>query len=308
MNIRICNFLVALAFFCSCEKDIELDLQEEQKLVLLSNFSPDSLFQLYLSTTVPVVSSGNNQVGYPDDAVIQLYEEGLYAGDFVYQPGNEESVPRYVLDKIPDARTSYSITVNTPTFTPLSASGFIPQRVGIEELEVRSVMVEPGNDYFDFVNIVVQLKPAFEKPDPSYFHLLAWRNIIQFQIVNGDTLTRMFRENVASLLSEDKRHTNLFHESGVLFDNEVFDISPMGLTVFLTTFYDAETELKTPVYVELRHVSEDYYLFHKSVGEQEIDNFRESVLATQPVLIHNNVSGGIGNFSGYNVAVDSVGW
>ncbi len=281
-------FVLALAY--GCEKKIELDLPEEQRLVLLSNFSPDSLFRVSLATTLPINDDTIVQFpDYPANANIQLFENGSYVDDLTYEPGVGYMLPSYVLNFKPKEKANYSITATVPGYPSVASSNRIPSAVGIEGLEEVFIdEVEYIPDVFDYF-VSANLKIEDQTDTLEYFHLLAW------QKVDG-RLESVFIYPFENLGQE------ILHEDGFLFNSNDLSSSSKSIEVGFNFTYYSNTE-RSPILIELRNVSEDYYRFHESVGEQEFSALNtQTVLSTEAYFIFNNIEGGIGNFSSYSSA------
>jgi len=302
--------LLSIICFFACEKEIELDLRGQEKLVVFSNFTPDSLFKLHLSTSF--VNTDNNVAPtYPENATIQLFENGTYLENFIYQQNDPDEIPFYYSNVNPRVGVEYSIIADAGNHPTIKSNNIIPKKPIIENHQlVTSVLIECDEFSGVFENTTVaRLKLPHDDAQPKYYHLRTWRNLTFFDIIGNDTIT-IFSYPVALLLTlpNNVDHTLTEHEPNILFSSKVFAESPEGIEISSTFFFKPDSELRTPIYLEIRQVSEDYYLFHKSVGEQESNSSSTVSLPSRSVIIHNNIDGGIGNFSGYNVTVDSLAW
>jgi Domain of unknown function (DUF4249) len=305
------RFAVKLFFGCvllglvACEREIELDLPVEQKLVLLSNFSPDSMFRVSLSASILINNASAQEPEYPADASIQLYENEIYIGDFVYRPGNALLVPAYILGVKPKPGSSYSIRASTPSYPAVSASNIIPPPVAMgpllaDDISVMEDDTRPG--VFSY-QLFTALAASVSQDTQQYFHVLAWRNMVE---VSNGVVISTYKRPLGISFGVNIPLTAIQHERGYLLDATAFRAETNGIPIRISFQHNSNTEWKTPVYVELRHVSQDYYRFHKSVGEQELIAPEQSLLSTEAYFIHNNIKGGIGNFSGYSMVLDSL--
>jgi len=302
----ICLFLFA------CEREIELDLPEQQKLVILSNFAKDSIFRLQLSTTRAITNS-NDQISYPEQAVIKLFEDDNYIEDLTFQYANTVNFngPFYFSTHTAKEESKYTIEAEVTDFPIATAHNTIPSYHPIEQFELiasTSRQAPQDPDIIDY-QLSANFKIAPTGGEQMYFHMRAFQHIDFYSIINNDTIYERFGSfELDPMISNDINHLDLLHESGILLNSTIFEDHPEGIKLdfFLSIF--PVLERKSPIVIELRRVSEDYYLFHKTVGEQEVSNLAESLLATQSVMIHNNIIGGIGYFGGYNIALDSLIW
>jgi hypothetical protein len=298
-------FGCVLLGFVACEREIELDLPVEQKVVLLSNFSPDSMFRVSLSTSIPINNTTVQAPVYPSDAIVQLYENEAYVGDFDYRSGDTLVLPAYVLNVRPTQGSNYSIRAFTPSFPTVSASNRVPAPVAMEPLMANDISVMEDNTrpgVFSY-QLSTTLAATVSQDTQQYFHVLAWRKIV---VVNNGVVISTYKRPLDISFGVTISIAEILHESGYLLDAAVFRAETNGIPIRLSFSYNSNTEMKSPVYVELRHVSVDYYRFHKSVGEQELTANEQSLLSTEAYFIHNNIKGGIGNFSGYSAVIDSL--
>lgn len=296
--------------FVGCEEDIDLKLPPQDKLVVLSNFAPDSLFRLYLSTTVPITGNDNNTIKYPENAKIQLFEDDHFVQDFIFQAGTLNTLPYYFINIKPKTEVVYSISATVTGYPSVKSNNTIPVIIPIEHIELtssmyREVLQVPGLKEY---SVKTELIISKDNSDAEYFHLKAWRNIVNYYVLNSDTIKEYVREELPILISDEFQHADIMHEPGILFEYQTFQEKPGYMAIDFLFFHHPDFEIKAPIYMELRHINRDYFLFHKTVGEQEVSNLGESILSTQSVLIHNNIEDGVGNFSGYSVSIDSVSW
>lgn len=296
-------------FFSACEKEIQLDLPQQEKLVVFSNFTPDSLFRVYLSTATPK-SNANSFPLFPQNASIQLYENESLLGDCTLQnTPDQNGLPHYTLNAFPKEEASYRLEVSVPNYPSVKAKNTIPKVVAIERLERKFLTEEKqpyDNESIYFMDASLRFTPQTE--EAQYFHLIVYREVVNYTVWGTDTIKNTFRETL-ELFPPKFEHTPLFYEPGFVFQNTAFkDSRPAIIDLSFQFNHYPDNELKSPIYFELRHVSEDYYLFQKSLEEQDISAFRQSLLFSEPVLVYNNIEQGIGNFSGYSAAIDSLYW
>lgn len=311
MKIKYLFFSLVLALlFFACEEDIQLDSLENKKLVLFANFQPDSLFKLSLSTSIPIGSADSLLVQYPSDARIQLFKDGEYLSDFEFVPFTRDQVrPFYTHEHRAEAGAIYSIKAQYQNYPMLSASSTIPTPPQLQAMKV--LEWEELNDntnpdlyfYFGKVKLPLDLPSA----TTTYYHLLVKQQIIRYNVVGSDTVKNSRIVNLFSRLPKVQR-PNLQLEPGHLLESSEIAADNSAIEVDFNFGIDRSFELKGPIYFELRHVTKDYYLFHKSREEQDLANSQQSILYNDPVLIHNNIEGGIGLFSGYQASTKRLTW
>lgn len=299
--------------FVACEKDIDLNLPAQNRLVIFSNFTPDSIFQLHLSTTRPIDNTQSSFDLYPADASIQLFENGNYVDDFVFQPDPFPAslTPFYSLNKKPDPEAEYSIVATLPGLPDITAKNNIPSPVNIDNFVFIDTFGRSAPDNQDVINyrFDTRLEMNTRNLSTGYLHLKAWRYSIfyEYDYYTGDSTKISFYEPLDFNLPSELQKIDVLHEDGSIVDINRISQSD-GIDISFSFLFFRGFEVESPIYLEVRHVSEDYFLFHKTVSEQEVSSFRESFLTTQSVLVHSNIEDGLGYFGGYSVQVDSVSW
>ena len=127
----LCFFSLLLLW--RCVDPVELDLQHDPKIVVLSqNFSVGTPLEIILSQTRPLFSEGNQ---YINDATIHITQDGKPVGELHYVP---ESDGKYGTEArlIPQAGLSYGISIDAPGLPSVKASNTIPQQVPIKKLKI----------------------------------------------------------------------------------------------------------------------------------------------------------------------------
>ena len=307
-----------LIFFCflftflftACEEDIALDFSGKKKLVLLSSFQPDSLFRVSLSTSIPVGSANLTQAEYPDDVQIQLFEEDQYLGDLIFAPLSRNVFsPYYYSNHQPQPGVTYSIKASHKDYPTITASNQIPPAPEIRRIELIDLrdFEDPSNLDFHFYTAKANVILGAQNSEPRYYHLLVQQEVFDFEIIGNDTLKYPVRIDLDVQLPRIGDLV-LFTELGNLFSSTQLMGNRRQFEMVLEFFLSESIELKGPIYVELRQVSKDYYLFYKTLEEQDVANFRQGVLYDESILIHNNINGGIGNFGAFNTTIHTLEW
>ncbi|MFK7806575.1 MAG: DUF4249 family protein [Saprospiraceae bacterium] len=292
-NVSVLLFVCSLVFFFSCEEEETLDFSEDKKLVLLSNFSPDSLLRVSLSTTIAINGAFGTTTNYPNDAVVEFFEDGIFKEQLSYHSGNDLIAPFYFSNFNPKIESNYLLQAKVNDFREIESRGKVPPVVNIQSLSLTdSTVVEDANILGRLIyNLSVELLLENILDTTQYFHLKAYR------FINGKT-------RACNLSTAEGTGTPLLHESGVLLRSS--DFQQGELNVGIDFIFNENIESKSPIYLELRHTEENYYRFHKSIGEQEAFSANQSVFSSEVFFIYNNVENGLGNFSGYSAVLDSL--
>ena len=294
-------FLFITTFLVGCTGTIDLDLpQNEEKIVAFSNFKVGSLIEFQISKSHSIVEANN--IVYLNEANIELYANGnfleviplIFDGENGDQPKFKSTTVRPVSD------VEYTIRVDAENLNSIEAKAIAPTKIPLNSLSIDNVnkTQKPASMLIDYD---FDLQFDFEDPidTKNYYHLIASHRI---------TL-QMGMQKVVPGLKFEKSVNSPFEyithfEEGILFTDESFN----GENVILELpSYFSEDEILTidDVLLELRHVSKDYYQFHKSYSLQK-ESFEIIAPFSEPVTIFNNIEGGYGNFSGYSSSSNFV--
>ena len=296
---RICTLGSILLLFLSCEGPRLPFEDTDPKLVIFSEFTSDQTLQVQVSESRGIPDDTGIQ-RYVPDATVNLYQDGAFLETLVLEDG--EYPPFYTSRFFrPQPNIRYTIRVEAPDFDPVQAQSSIPDRIPIMHLEISGVELRPQEEgrtvnYHYLVTIDFQ-DPAGEI---NYYHL----NFIQRLITTkpseegGVPDDRLIKAGFSSL------NHDVFipgQEGGVLFSDDAFDGENLSQG-FPLQFELQNTEHLGKLLVELRSVSDDYYLFQTSVTRQK----GPGVPVQGEAPVYNNIENGQGIFAGYNISLDSI--
>jgi len=165
------------------------------------------------------------------------------------------------------------------------------------------------NDVVDstVINYIFDLSIEIEATQnlPTYYHLDVYYEWVSYVVNQSDTI-RTYNGDFTSIILEDPESSfgGLKHfTKGILFKQESEKKLILNFKTRTPNPVFSEQDIFDKLYVDLRTVSEDYYLYHNKLTRQyEYDG---DVL-NDPVLLHNNVNNGYGIFAGYSLTRDSV--
>ena len=306
--------MVVLLFLglSSCLEPIDIPVPEQTpQAVAIANFNPDDFIRVFVSREKSVNSTDSTI--YITDASVGILLNDRVQGRFTFVPAKGEypNAPYYRSNFKPRSGRSYTLAVEIPDNPPLLATNSIPTPVPIEEIEVDSVVVDyPFLDRTTAVYTFFGKIKIFDPPGVDNFYHLAevLVPIDWYSLSQGDTCCIQFnrdtiRSPVSILDSQDPAFLALIQEDGFVFTDRDFDGEAKRIPYRSAVTVNTGFELVSRLQVELRSVSGDYYRYHSSFTRQLAA--RESPLA-EPVIIFDNVENGLGNFSGYSIARDSV--
>jgi hypothetical protein len=199
----------------------------------------------------------------------------------------------------------YALAVRLPGYPVAEASSSIPQHAGLRPVIVdpESVDVVPLEDGRVALRVPLTLEVA-DMPDQHRFFAFNLQHETEvFQIVNGQPVVDYSYESGSFFLA-DGRTLSLLHnipEPVVLINDKFW--SDNRRTIFIDALipFDPETERPRRIFIEWRTLSEDFYRYHLSLARQG-----ENLPLSDPDAVYNNVQGGLGNFSGYSVSMDTI--
>lgn len=302
-------FCLVAVLITSCEYDYTVDIPVEKKLVVLSNFSPNQAMRLYLSTN-DFLADSTDRILFPENAQIKLYINNTYFEDLIYTRPSA-STAYYSSSRIPSKGRTYRVEAYFEDFDSITAENKVPQPMEIDELVFTNLRTEIIPSFPDLERKIVSTEITIEDEflAEKYFHLIPSKA----DIGAGPDFVNYGPEYV-DIEAPVIPHEYLSHEDGEFFQGGIIlkgsDIIKYDNTFQVDVSFDyfKEDEKDTPIYFELRTVSEDYYKFHKSLAAQNARGFNQQLISIQAIKIHNNIKNGIGNFSSYSSFIDSVKW
>lgn len=296
--------LALLGLGATCERPVDLPFDlPDSKLVIVSNFTLLRQLEVRVSRSQSILDEGLGE--YLSDAKVELYAGGqlLEQLKLVIPPGSGRLPPYYTTHQLSlQEGVEYLIRVEAEGFEPVSAVSTIPPPVPISSFNVFNGSVSQGNlptelryDYsvsFNFVD------PPDEK---NYYHLNFYQQVKEYINIEGDTtILRELLHPIFFSNSTDNNMINAYFSGGVLLEDNPFRT---GLSFNAFIELEPDFELLGKVFVELRTVTEEYYLFHASLSKQQ--NQSEGPF-NEPVIVYNNIDNGQGIFAGYNISTDSM--
>ncbi|MEL6356418.1 MAG: DUF4249 domain-containing protein [Bacteroidota bacterium] len=293
---RLLIFASLAVTIISCEEPVELDIDiPEAKLVLSSNFFPDELVKVRVSSTINVLSK---DIDFPDvnNARVTLFSAAnTILEELVYVPG-DDSKPGYysTVDFKPSIGTNYEIHVSAPNYPLARAMSSIPPPVSIDDLDVSNVQVDQDGEY-DIYKFGIDLSYDDPAEEGNYYNLRILQRLNTFFVhPNGDTSrTGYVVIPVIFPAAPSGEWIVAAQYGGILIKDRPFAES-LHLELESPIFRD--TQLLGNLTAELRTVSQEYYDFQSSLSEQIITP--EGDLAP-PIIIRSNVQNGAGVFAGY---------
>lgn len=301
--------LTALFFLSSCTKDVIIDIPSETpKLVVNSIVVVGDTIKVGVERSLnPALF--NKDLLFVTDAKVLLYIDGSLAETLSYQADSK----KYVSHVVAIPGKTYKIAVSAPTFRNVSSVATAHSKVALTELDVK-----PDANAVIKSELMNAVTVAFQDP-PTPGDIYCVRFMHKKTSASGSTYTSYGELDGRYTVSFDVSAEGLepsalddvstvaqgktFYFDIILLRDEFFNGTsktlklyvPEAFTLTPTTYNDAQNNnLPTTdtVYVELQHISEDYYKFLKSY-----DNVRDVIEGfTEPQNVYSNIVDGYGIF------------
>ncbi len=305
--LHIVFFFVLLAA-SGCQQPPSFSLETpDAKLVVVSNFTRDKAVQVFVSKSQSILEE--EQQEYVLDATVEIYENDVYL-ETLELSGNTHNFntpPYYTTNNlIPKVNTTYTIQVEASCCAPVTAKSRIPNSISFSSASVSDFMLEEGKDAEEFeVTYLVRL--SFEDPseEKNFYHISLFQQIHRYSLIEGDTV--ITSSYLKSLVFDPGYNANgrIAHINGGLLveDNQMNNGKEIYFELPLNISLKKNEELLGKLFLELRAVTEEYYRYFSALSRQLQSS--DSPF-TEPVIIYDNIDGGLGVFAGYNSTLDSL--
>lgn len=300
---RLFIFCLAACSLLSCEKPLEITFDTNpSKLVVISNFTAEQDLLVRVTNSQPVI--GNTEPAFIFDAEVELFENDVFQQSLtlVDQGTNSYYTTRHLR---PRPGQIYTIKVSAPGFQSVEGKSKIPEQIVIQDLDISNVAVST-EQRSDLSVISYDLNMRFEDPEGerNFYHLHIYQAFQEFSVSDTDTLFKRTSRRPVVFNTINTSNLQVVHYDGsILFEDLLFDGGMQQLNIPVNLQYDPSSEKLGHVIVELRSVTEEYYLFHTSLSRQQ---FAPSQPYVDPVILYNNIKNGHGIFAGYSSSTSSV--
>jgi hypothetical protein len=240
-NIFIFSIILIL---WNCTKNLELPPQEEPKLVIWGFLHPDSIPQVNLSTTYPLLDSLKKANASVSAAKVILWENNAPIDTLT-----EATTGHYVsLDKRPKVGYSYYFTAEATDFPKIKTStDTIPEAIKIIAYKVESPVTFPS-DY-----LIITLRLTLEK--------------VTTQAVMGNKVIYSLSSKKGKFAYSYDQHCEW--QSEVFFNDflyENYDCQAGFSTVFLQRIGEKSENIENGINVSLSFLSPHSQIITKKLG------------------------------------------
>lgn len=278
-----------MIFFCiGCEDDYKTEDFSPDYFVV-SEIAADSTAKVYLGQTKSLTDMSEFEP--IKDAMVSLIVDKGEIEELKYSGASDE--PYYKTELVKgDEEAQYTLDITLADKHSLYAITTLPEKKTIEKYFVDDVFYHASTNTSRFRDFSFTASFLLEK-DHDYFHIIPR---LIFESLDGYGQPTGFY-----YIDELQNITNMFDleaipdfKEGILIERSKISGERINLK-FESWFLPNEEKIGDMV-LELRTVSKDYYLYHKTVSKQQqvsSDPFAE------PIIIYNNIEGGYGTFSAY---------
>lgn len=307
---QLSHLAVLSAFLAAfgCEQPASFRLETpDPRLVVVSNFTRDKAVQVFVSRSQFILDEQKKEPVL--DAVVEIYEDGehLETLELVDASTDSNAVPYYTTRSlVPKVNTTYTIEVEASCCAPAMAKSRIPNPIGFSSAGIYDFSLEE-NPETDELLASYWVSLSFEDPseEKNYYHISILQQVYEYAFVEGDTVITNSHHRSLVFNPEENENGRVAHIDGglLLEDNMLNNGEMIHLDVPLTIRLDKNRELLGKLFLELRAVTEEYYRYFSGLSQQ---NQSSGSPFKEPVIIYDNIEGGLGVFAGYNASLDSL--
>jgi hypothetical protein len=286
-----------------CAREIFIELPDvPPQIVAISHFTDGRPFQVEVAISQDLFDAAAAEI--PEVADVTISKGGQFL-DKLRRAFSEDGKLYWESRDTAFTGIEYALSVRIAGYPVAEARSSIPAHAALRPIVVdpERMSVVALDDGRVAMRVPLILEVA-DMPDTDRFFAFNLQHETDvFQIVNGQPVVDYTYESGSFFLA-DGRTLSLLHNipEPVVLINEKF-WSNNRRTIFLDALipFDPETERPRRIFIEWRTLSEAFYRYHLSLARQG-----ENLPLSDPDAVFNNVQGGLGNFSGYAVSIDTV--
>lgn len=301
--LRILILCMTCLLLLRCAREVIIDLPEEEpKVVAVCHFTEGQHFRVYITMSQPVNEGDDPNQPSAVDATLSI--DGTYY-DLLYKEKGDGD--RYYwrshLQKIPRTGVEYSFVVRVPGYPTVQSSSSIPVHRSIDPIKLKQgdAILETLSDGSKELRIPLELHLQEPLGAEHYFAFFITDDTEVSE--SGDPSDTYTIQRPTNFLA-DGRTISLLHNipEPVVLINENYWADGRR-TLYLTARIPVKlgTERPRTLYITWRTLSKEFYRYHLSLSRQS-----SNLPLSEPDAVYNNMNGGLGNFSGYSVRVDTV--
>lgn len=296
--------LLILGYF-GCVDPVALDFHDDPRLVVISNFDPETPFKVLISRSNLLFSK--DTLAIVENANVSLFRDGSHLTDLIYQP--ERGLYESVKQLMPEIGKTYRIEVEAPAFDPVQATNVIPEPVPIQAIRINNLETGlNGNGMFGYsYEAEITLQDPLDQE--NFYHLALTPLAFDFIELFGDTIIVPFVEPLFSTVVQlDAVQPLINHpERGFLAKDDLFRGTSKSFPFEIGFEIDPDRRVVVQLIVELYTVSPEYYRYYSAIARQNQSSDHNNVGAfDDPIPVYTNIENGFGIFAGFSSSVEVI--
>ncbi|WP_010664384.1 DUF4249 domain-containing protein [Marinilabilia salmonicolor] len=288
----------------SCEKEIELEMEERGgRLVLYSFIAPDSVMQVHLSKSVSHLSVDDFERVY--NGSVTIYQNNRIVDDFIF-PFDRAWANRPEVNFEPG--DSIMIEAADGSGERVSGKTVIPDAVPFLLSDTSTVLRNDSKNGEKWVlNCTLSISdPPAEK---NYYQLIVFEQTCRIEEGGMDCEQEKinYDKNDPVFFVQGKEGSLIGEiDFDGCFSDTLFNGEHYNLKIDLPVEYASEPEqngASRKIFFLLLSHTRGFYDYYRS---RVVAEYGYDLPIIDPIRIYNNVSGGLGLVTGYNVSPDSL--
>lgn len=296
--MRAIVLLFIVLTIASCEQFLEVDLPDAgPRLVLNSSIENTDTIKVFLSRSQHILEREDFENPFPAvrGARVVLRDEDGNEREF---SAVDESMPweENYFYQLTGANIKpgkkYEIVAEADGLPSVKSSQIFPENVPVKSLSFQDLGPEPNWPQ----NHIIEITLGFDDlPERNYYEISGRFFGRDIQINNGDTLQFFYSGGLnPDPVNPSLRKEHMWRSNALLFQ-DVLIPRPNSEVVFRTSI---PRGIEVDIFINLAHVTEAYYRYLDTV---ELQDYNRGDILSQPVLVFNNIQGGMGIFKARNV-------
>lgn len=304
-SVRHLILLFVALLLTRCAREVIIDLPEEApRVVAVCHFTDGQHFRANISMSQPVNEGEDPNQPSAVDATLSI-NGGFY--DILYKEKGDgnDYYWRSHLSKLAQTGVEYSFVVRVPGYPTIEATSSIPVHRPIKPITLKrdDVVLMTLSDGSKEMRIPLELELEDLPAEERYFAFNITHDNNVYESLNPLILDYTEEQKVTNFLA-DGRTISLLHnipEPVVLINEKYWAEDRRTLYITARIPIDVNVDRPQRLYVTWRTLSKEFYRYHLSLSRQGGNQ-----PLSDPDAVFNNMQGGLGNFSGYSVRVDTV--
>jgi hypothetical protein len=292
-NLIILFFSIALA---SCEQFIEVELpDQEPRMVLNALLEPADTLKVFLTKSKGVLEGNNFNDEFDLVVGANVYlkdpEGKVFPLGYIDRSRPFEKNAFYFLADLELIEgKSYEIVAEKEGFPTISSIQEVPKKTNIKSIDMVNLGPIDNFEGNDWIEITIK----FDDPIGKNFYEISGQIFgSRIQVIDGDTTFFSYSADLSPRPVNPIYQKDYLMRNVLLFNDVILNGSESEIAFRTSIARDVDLE----VTINFSHVTEAYYLFYNTADLQQYN--RGDVLS-QPVLVYNNISNGLGIFKSRN--------